>query len=65
MRWIVISRLVHRSSILSQILEASDAEPFLAMRLLLLDMTAVQEVLNQEDFARTRSAYPAACIGCG
>ena len=43
--------------ILSQILEASEAVPFLGMRLL-LDMTAVQEVLSREDLpepeARTR-----------
>lgn len=34
--------------ILSQIVEATEAAPFLAMRLL-LDMTAVQEVLSRED----------------
>lgn len=40
--------------ILSQIVEASEAAPFLGMRLL-LDMTAVQEVLSREDLPESKA----------
>ena len=48
----------------SQILEASEAAPFLCMRRR-FDMSAVQEIMNGEDFPRTTSSSQGAGLAVG
>jgi AraC-like DNA-binding protein len=48
----------------SEILEASEAAPFLCMRLR-IDISAVQEIMNGEEFPETASSLPGAGLAVG